>query len=179
VWTETPTGGTPNFCTGAGGYLQTALQGYTGLRINDTALSLSPLLPEATSVVELLGVAYLGARIDARYDAATLRVTVQAAPAADEVDALAAAAPRAYAAARAWPRAGAAAAGGGDGGLAIAPSRQPLHARSQIGRVVLGDGFVVAPRSLQLVDAAGGVHALLPGATVALPRQRVAIIAAA
>jgi hypothetical protein len=34
-------------------------------------------------------------------------------------------------------------------------------------------------RSLQLVDAAGGVHALLPGATVALPRQRVAIIAAA
>lgn len=65
VWTETPTGGTPNFLTGAGGFLQvwereeavplypchaciallqTAFSGYTGLRTNDTALTLGATL---------------------------------------------------------------------------------------------------------------------------------------
>jgi hypothetical protein len=64
VWTETPTGGTPNFLTGAGGALQAFYNGYTGLRVNDSALTLSPSLPELAATVQLRGVAYLGARLD-------------------------------------------------------------------------------------------------------------------
>ena len=65
VWTETPSGGTANFLTGAGGWLQTAFSGYTGLRVNDSALVLAPALPELAAVVQLRGVAYLGARVRA------------------------------------------------------------------------------------------------------------------
>ena len=42
VWTETPTGGTPNFLTGAGGFLQTAYFGYSGLRIGDDNMTIAP-----------------------------------------------------------------------------------------------------------------------------------------
>ena len=182
VWTETPSGGTPNFLTGAGGFLQTAFQGYSGLRLNDSALTLTPALPVGAAVMQLRGIAYLGARLDVAYDAATLRVTVQTAPAAADVDSLAAAiAPsRAYArvCASAACEAMLAAAAAHATQLAMAPSLQPLSARSQIGRVVLGDGHVIAARDLQLVDAAGTVHALTPGVEVALPLQAVSIVAA-
>ena len=56
VWTETPTGGTPNFLTGAGGWLQTAFFGYSGLRIGDTNLTLSPSAPELTGAIGLRAV---------------------------------------------------------------------------------------------------------------------------
>lgn len=36
VWTETPTGGAVNFLTGAGGFLQSVIFGYAGLRIRGT-----------------------------------------------------------------------------------------------------------------------------------------------
>ena len=45
VWTETPTGGTVNFITGAGGFLQSVVFGYGGLRIRDNHLDFNPLLP--------------------------------------------------------------------------------------------------------------------------------------
>lgn len=65
VWTETPTGGTPNFITGAGGFLQTAYFGYSGLRVRDENVTIAPSAraPELTTVVELAGVAYRGSRL--------------------------------------------------------------------------------------------------------------------
>lgn len=172
VWTETPSGGTPNFLTGAGGFLQTAFFGYTGLRINDTALTLNPALPEVTSKIGLRGIAYLGNRVDLRYDGAALVVTVQLpgpspAPLAK----------REYAPA-------CAAAGGEHRGCITPLGRagvpaQPLSQRAQHGRVVLGGGVhVVVPQPLVLVDAAGAQHALTPGAPLQLPLQRVTILKA-
>jgi hypothetical protein len=161
VWTETPTGGTPNFLTGAGGWLQTAFFGYSGLRIGDTNLTLSPSAPELTGAIGLRGVAYFGCRLDLAVDfsAGSLTVTVQAAPSAAEVDA-----------AGVPPSADP---------LALAP-RLPLSHRSQRGQVVLGAGRrVVAARALELVDAAGAVHALAPGVPVSLPLQAVTVRAAA
>ena len=46
VWTETPTGGTTNFLTGIGGFLQTVLFGLPGLRIWPGRLALQPSLVE-------------------------------------------------------------------------------------------------------------------------------------
>ena len=81
TWMESPGGrGTPNFLTGAGGFLQAALSGFPGLRLTDTALALqSPqLAPGATRVV-LRGLAYLGSRFDVVIEAAQLSVTLRAA----------------------------------------------------------------------------------------------------
>lgn len=41
IWYETPTGGTSNFLTGAGGFLQGMPFGYGGIRIHETYLSFS------------------------------------------------------------------------------------------------------------------------------------------
>ena len=61
VWQETPHGGAVNFLTGAGGFLQSVIFGYGGLRLSDDALVLHPPQPpgNATSV-GLHGVDYLG-----------------------------------------------------------------------------------------------------------------------
>lgn len=81
VWWETITGGTSNFITGAGGFLQTAFFGYTGLRINDTACSfINPSLPEHTTYNLLRGIAYLGSRIDILYTATSMEISVQPTP---------------------------------------------------------------------------------------------------
>lgn len=49
VWTETPTGGTPNFITGAGGFLQGVLFGYGGLRLFHDSVTVSPTLIPGSS----------------------------------------------------------------------------------------------------------------------------------
>ncbi len=61
VWQETPHGGAVNFLTGAGGFLQSVIFGYGGLRLSDDALLLHPPQPpgNATSV-GLHGVDYQG-----------------------------------------------------------------------------------------------------------------------
>ena len=74
-WMETPTGGTPNFLTGAGGFLQGAFCGYTGLRVNDTAMSFRPVLPVGWTSIKLRGIAYKGSRLDIAYTTA-VRVTL-------------------------------------------------------------------------------------------------------
>lgn len=78
VWTETPQGGTTNFLTGAGGFLQGVLMGYAGLRIHDEYLTLRPALIEGTQSVAVRGLRYRGATIHAQYDAATLTLTLAA-----------------------------------------------------------------------------------------------------
>lgn len=64
VWTETPTGGCVNFITGAGGFLQSVLFGYGGIRLTGHALVVAP--PEPPGLVTelvLRGVHYLGWRL--------------------------------------------------------------------------------------------------------------------
>ncbi|EDO39683.1 predicted protein, partial [Nematostella vectensis] len=60
VWTETPGGGAVNFITGAGGFLQAVLSGYTGLKLTEKHLEFNPRLLPATSEVRVTGVNYLG-----------------------------------------------------------------------------------------------------------------------
>jgi len=80
TWMESPGGrGTPNFLTGAGGFLQGVLAGYPGLRLTDGALALlDPSLPPGAGGVRLRGVAYLGARLDIDIAPASLSVALRA-----------------------------------------------------------------------------------------------------
>ena len=187
VWTETPTGGTPNFLTGAGGFLQTAYFGYSGLRIGDDNMTIAPsaTAPELTSVIRLRGVSYLGCRVNIAIDfaAATLSVGVQVPMNAAEAAAVdAAGVPVATADAPGALLRGHGAGSGGGGGSgrggahrhSLAP-REPLSRRSQRGRVLVG-GQVVAARVLELVDAAGVTHALTPGEPVSLPLPQVVTV---
>jgi len=48
VWTESPHGGTINFITGAGGFLQSAIFGTSGLRLHSDHLTFNPPPPRAT-----------------------------------------------------------------------------------------------------------------------------------
>eukprot|EP00935_MAST-01C_sp_MAST-1C-sp1_P000962 g962.t1 len=70
VWTETPRGGTVNFITGAGGFLQSVLFGYAGLRLRPGRLDLRPPSPPAA-----LGCS--GLRVRLRYRGHALEVVVK------------------------------------------------------------------------------------------------------
>lgn len=61
VWTETPSGGAVNFLTGVGGFLQTALFGLAGLRIQSTYLALNPSLIDGITSIVVRGLHYHGA----------------------------------------------------------------------------------------------------------------------
>merc|ERR1712031_23 len=79
VWTETPGGGTVNFITGAGGFLQSVLYGYGGLRVRSDRLDLRPPpLPDDTGSIGLHGVNYQGTRLSILIEADTLAVDVLA-----------------------------------------------------------------------------------------------------
>ena len=187
VWTETPTGGCPNFLTGAGGFLQTAFNGYTGLRISLSAMTLTwPTLPEGATVVTLRGIAYLGNRITIVIRAASITVTLERAPSSEEVNALVKPAGK-YAGpcdsrngtARNTCRATLAATAASTSGAAWYV--EPLSDRSQLGREVLRlDGnklYVVPPRALAVVDATGDPRPLQPGEPeVIAPRQSISIV---
>ena len=65
VWTETADGGgVVNFITGAGGFLQSVIFGYGGLRLRENELRFRPRLPPETTSLSLIGVNYLGNSID-------------------------------------------------------------------------------------------------------------------
>eukprot|EP01114_Cavostelium_apophysatum_P014228 TRINITY_DN3638_c0_g1_i2.p1 TRINITY_DN3638_c0_g1~~TRINITY_DN3638_c0_g1_i2.p1 ORF type:complete len:663 (+),score=121.13 TRINITY_DN3638_c0_g1_i2:160-2148(+) len=72
VWTETPTGGTVNFITGAGGFLQALWAGWGGLRVEKDQISLNPTLPPSVTSFKLAGVQYLGAWLDVEYNSTTI-----------------------------------------------------------------------------------------------------------
>jgi hypothetical protein len=151
---------TQSFLTGAGGYLQTAFNGYTGLRVNASGAFFSPVLGEGMGTLGLRGLAYLGNRLSVTYDASSVTVEVAAAAGAggarDELAALGLLPPHP---------------------LSLLP-RVPLAQRSQRARVRLGNGHVQPQLPLQLLDAAGAAHALLPGQPLVLPRQPFAIVRA-
>ena len=209
-----PTGGAPNFLTGAGGFLQAAFGGYSGLRVNSSGLYLDPTMPEATTTLGLRGVSLLGARLDIQYGDSELTVGVQAQPSPSRREGVDAAGTssshrretegtstrrRVYADAcssSVLSLSPASSVGDSVAAAAVAACRVALHvpressalsllprddivSRSQRGRVRLGDGWVVPPQPLQLVDSAGGVHALTPGVPITLPRQAVRVVRAA
>jgi hypothetical protein len=85
-------GHTQHFITGSGGYLQSFVFGYAGLRIPRVGVlsfsSSSPILPPLNvSAVTLRGLDLLGTAFDFSYDADSLCATLQAAPAGGVVGA--------------------------------------------------------------------------------------------
>ena len=67
VWSEVQGGaGAANFITGAGGFLQSLIYGYTGLRIHPLHLEINPVdvLPPKTTKMTLKGFKYLNAKFD-------------------------------------------------------------------------------------------------------------------
>jgi len=76
VWTETPTGGTTNFITGAGGFLQGVWAGYGGIRITEDGLLLNPVLPEGVNFFKLRQLQYIGSWLDIVLDS-KLTITLQ------------------------------------------------------------------------------------------------------
>jgi len=175
VWTETPTGGCPNFLTGAGGFLQTAFNGYSGLRINMTAATFhNPRQPEGATTSTLRGIAYLGNRITIVFDLVSISVTILPTPDPSVVDSMA------------------------DNPLwkikydmkniklnkGRAERLIQLSQRSQLGRVLINATSagssninVIPPRSLAVVDSSGKITPLVVGQTLVLSLQTISIVA--
>ncbi len=66
VLAETPTNMSTNFLTGAGGFLQQVLFGYTGLRITENGLvkKYPPMLPKEVKEVKITGIKFRGTVYD-------------------------------------------------------------------------------------------------------------------
>lgn len=183
VWMETPSGGTPNFLTGAGGFLQTVFSGYPGLRTNDTALRLDPRLVPGTSAVKLRGLCWRGNRIDVHYTGISISVAVRAGSggASETVDLP----HHRYEVPRNGLRIGASRRGNRalpQSKLSLMPVTS-LAQRSQRVHVVI-DAYMPAPSvmpraALDMVDETGARHRLVPGVPVSLPLQAVALVPSA
>jgi len=78
VWTETPTGGTTNFITGAGGFLQAVLFGYGGWRLHSDHINFNPNLIESTSWIRFRGVNYLGNTFNFAYNQQNITIELTA-----------------------------------------------------------------------------------------------------
>jgi trehalose/maltose hydrolase-like predicted phosphorylase len=66
------------FLTGAGGFLQEFLYGYSGLRWGADGITLDPILPDDLEEITLTGLHYCGTRFDLRIGRETSTVTVTA-----------------------------------------------------------------------------------------------------
>jgi trehalose/maltose hydrolase-like predicted phosphorylase len=77
---ETPRNEAVNFVTGAGGFLQQVIFGYTGLRIGDGGLepAFDPLLPTTVSRLVLRNVYSRGRRYDVVVDSTGRRIVPRA-----------------------------------------------------------------------------------------------------
>ncbi|XP_067943343.1 protein-glucosylgalactosylhydroxylysine glucosidase-like [Watersipora subatra] len=65
VWSEYPDEtGAINFITGMGGFLQSLLNGYVGIRIRAEGIRLQPELPPSSSRLKVTGLNYHGAKFD-------------------------------------------------------------------------------------------------------------------
>ncbi len=73
---ETPRNDAVNFVTGAGGFLQQVIFGYTGLRLGDAGLeeAFDPVLPSEVTRLELRGLTVRGRRLDVIVDRAGRRI---------------------------------------------------------------------------------------------------------
>ena len=67
VWTETPTGGTTNFITGAGGFLQSVVFGYGGIRIVGLGvLEIRGVMYEGVKEMKMSKIGFLGQTIQVK-----------------------------------------------------------------------------------------------------------------
>jgi len=73
-FSETRGGGAFTFTTGAGGFLQEFLYGFTGMRWSADAVQLDPMLPPQLPGVELTGLAWQGRRFDISVGPQTTKV---------------------------------------------------------------------------------------------------------
>lgn len=98
VWFETPEGGSVNFITGAGGFLQGVINGYGGVRIVSDSqlfeklqkraappsffapayLSWNPTLPPSVTSLTLRGLNFYGNLLDLSFDGSTMTVGLTA-----------------------------------------------------------------------------------------------------
>ncbi|KAH3765729.1 protein-glucosylgalactosylhydroxylysine glucosidase [Pelomyxa schiedti] len=76
VWSETPTGGTSNFITGAGGFLQGLWAGWGGVRMGDSGITFNPVLPPTLSYIKYRGLHYLDNSIDISFDSEQICFTL-------------------------------------------------------------------------------------------------------
>jgi trehalose/maltose hydrolase-like predicted phosphorylase len=76
---ETPRNDAVNFVTGAGGFLQQVIFGYTGLRLGDSGLepAFAPLLPSRITRLEIRNVHVRGKRWDIIVDAEGRRMVAR------------------------------------------------------------------------------------------------------
>ncbi|MBO0867310.1 MAG: discoidin domain-containing protein [Micromonosporaceae bacterium] len=77
-FSEARSGGAFTFTTGAGGFLQEFLYGFTGLRWNGDALQLDPSLPTQIPGVEISGLRWQGRTVDISVGPKSTLVTVRA-----------------------------------------------------------------------------------------------------
>jgi hypothetical protein len=79
---ETPTNDAVNFVTGAGGFLQQVIFGYTGLRLGEGGLepAFAPLLPSRITRLVLRNVYSRGKRYDVIVDSGGRRIAPHAEP---------------------------------------------------------------------------------------------------
>jgi len=77
VWTENKDGkGATNFITGMGGYLQSILFGFGGLRLRDNSLDVDPVLPPGCTEMNFTGIDYLGSSLDMAVNTRYIIVTL-------------------------------------------------------------------------------------------------------
>ncbi|CAF1205270.1 unnamed protein product [Didymodactylos carnosus] len=77
VWTEARSGvGAVNFITGAGGFLQSVLFGYGGIRLRFEQLEFFPTLPPGTNTFTFYGLKYLGSTFDVKMDSKQYELSV-------------------------------------------------------------------------------------------------------
>ncbi|XP_060031824.1 protein-glucosylgalactosylhydroxylysine glucosidase isoform X4 [Erinaceus europaeus] len=80
VWTENGDGsGAVNFLTGMGGFLQTALFGFTGFRITAAGVTFDPECPAGVSGLRVTGVSFLGSKLDFSFCEGSVSIGVSAA----------------------------------------------------------------------------------------------------
>lgn len=80
MWTEAQAGvGAVNFITGAGGFLQAVLFGYSGLRLTMSELEIKPpgRLPNRSTALILHGLKYFGASLDLTVESDVYRLQVR------------------------------------------------------------------------------------------------------
>ena len=77
VWSEVVGGGgTVNFLTGAGGFLQNVVFGYFGFELTASSLSFNPQLPQGVTALTAVNVDYLGNSFDFTFDENLTRVYI-------------------------------------------------------------------------------------------------------
>ena len=78
VWSEVVGGGgTVNFLTGAGGFLQNVIFGYVGFELTVTSLAFDPHLPQGVTSITAVNVDYLGNSFDLKFDDSDVTITLQ------------------------------------------------------------------------------------------------------